>query len=297
MVRLVEPMFEYRFPAIRGIQAGREYYVSQCPLRLLPRLFTFDDTELPVEVRAQRTLNRQRLPEMASYVVENRKDYVFSAITASVDGELHFEPFGEPDSQLGLLQIPMSARFIINDGQHRRGAIELALAEDPSLGDETIAVVFFTDLGLERCQQMFADLNRYAIRPSASIGVLYDHLDPLSSITREAVARVALLRDVVELEKTTLAPKSRKLFTLSAQFTANKALLAGREPSPESIDLVVVSTFKFDDFIAFGDAERQTDGAHNSLSTAVDKTDHIDIAVVIEYQFPDLIVERSRCSE
>ena len=38
--------FEYVFPAIRGIQAHREYYVSMCPMRLLPKLFQFDEEEL-----------------------------------------------------------------------------------------------------------------------------------------------------------------------------------------------------------------------------------------------------------
>ncbi len=28
--------FSYNFPAVRGIQAGREYYVSMVPLKLLP---------------------------------------------------------------------------------------------------------------------------------------------------------------------------------------------------------------------------------------------------------------------
>lgn len=236
----MDATFEYRFPAIRGIQAGREFYVSQCPVRLIPKLFTFDDSELPVEIRAQRTLSRARLPEIASYILDNRDSYTFSAITASIDAEVRFEPLedGGDASRIGVLHVPMSARFVINDGQHRRGAVELALAEDPSLGDDTIAVVFFLDVGLERCQQMFADLNRYAVKPSASIGVLYDHRDPLSSITRGVVGRVELLRDVVELEKTTLPLKSRKLFTLSALFTANKALLAGRDASPELLDVV-----------------------------------------------------------
>ncbi len=46
--------FEYIFPAIRGIQAGREYYVSMCPLRVIPRIFLFDEDELKPELRAQR---------------------------------------------------------------------------------------------------------------------------------------------------------------------------------------------------------------------------------------------------
>ena len=83
--------FGYQFPSLKGIQAGREYYVSQCPVRLLPRIFTFDDSELPVDARAQRTLNRQRIPEIARYIVENRDEYVFSAITESIDAEVSFE--------------------------------------------------------------------------------------------------------------------------------------------------------------------------------------------------------------
>jgi DNA sulfur modification protein DndB len=53
--------FSYVFPAIRGVQAGREYYVSMCPLRLLKRLFSFDEEALVPELRAQRMLNKARI--------------------------------------------------------------------------------------------------------------------------------------------------------------------------------------------------------------------------------------------
>src|SRR5437868_8510254 len=82
--------FEYVFPAIRGVQAGREYFVSMCPLRLISKIFLFDEDELTPELRAQRTLNRGRLPEIARYILENPTDYVFSALTASVDSEMSF---------------------------------------------------------------------------------------------------------------------------------------------------------------------------------------------------------------
>jgi DNA sulfur modification protein DndB len=223
--------FEYAFPAIRGIQAGREYYVSMCPLRLLPKLFLFNEDEMVPELRAQRQLNKARLPELARYVVENPNDYVFSAITASVDADVKFEPFSEePDTRrMGVLRIPMSARFVLNDGQHRRAAIELAMRENPTIGDESIAVVFFLDQGLARCQQMFADLNRYAIRPARSLGVLYDHRDDKAQLAKLVVGRSPAFRDVVEMERTTLAPRSRRLFTLSAIYTATAALLQNVE--------------------------------------------------------------------
>ena len=140
-----------------------------------------------------------------------------------------------------MLHIPMSARFIINDGQHRRAAMERALREKPDLGDETIAVVFFLDPGLERCQQMFADLNRYAIRPSKSLSILYDHRDYTAQLTKALIAKSPAFRDLVELEKTSLAPRSRRLFTLSALYHATAELLAGMDGEPQHLAELAVS--------------------------------------------------------
>ena len=222
--------FGYAFPAIRGIQAGREYYITMCPLRLIPKVFLFNEEEMVPELRAQRTLNKARIPEMARYLVDNTNDYVFSALTASIDANTHFEPLdddGSKVSRMGVLHVAMEARFIINDGQHRRAAIERALLENPDLADETIAIVFFLDVGLKRCQQMFADLNRYAIRPSRSLGVLYDHRDDLAALVRLLVMKSKFFRNLVEMERSTLSPRSRKLFTLSAIYHATRALLNG----------------------------------------------------------------------
>ena len=234
--------FEYVFPAIRGVQAGREYYVTMCPMRIIPRMFLFNEEELPPEMRAQRSLNKNRVPEMARYIVENPDSDVFSALTASVNAEVRFEPLllgGGPTERVGTLTIPMSATFVINDGQHRRAAIQQALAENPDLGDETIAIVMFIDIGLDRCQQMFADLNRYAIRPAPSIGVLYDHRDPAAELTRMVVMGTSFLRDVTDMENSSLAQRSRKLFTLSAIHTATGSLLEDIKPDSmaERVDL------------------------------------------------------------
>lgn len=220
--------FGYVFPAIRGIQARREYFVSMCPLRLIPRIFLFNEEELIPELRAQRVLNKSRVPVMARYMVENRGDYTFSALTASIDGDVRFEAIGDSgDSRnIGSLLVSMNAKFVINDGQHRRAAIEAAIRENPELADETIAVVFFLDVGLDRCQQMFADLNRHAVRPSTSLGVLYDHRDDAARSMKLAVFQIPLFRDLTEMERSTLSVRSRKLFTLSALFSATNTLLA-----------------------------------------------------------------------
>ncbi len=222
------------FPAIRGVQAGREYYVAMCSVRLLQELFLFNDERLAPEFRAQRKLNKGRLPEISRYVLENPASYTFSALTASVDGDMRFEPGANPEAghRSGALHIASDARVVLNDGQHRRAAMETALQRNPDLGDETIAVVFFQDRGLERCQQMFADLNRYAIRPSTSLGILYDHRDERSELIRRVVLASDFYRDLVETERTTLARGSRQLFTLSALYRATLSLLHRREQAP-----------------------------------------------------------------
>ncbi|WP_329092379.1 DNA sulfur modification protein DndB [Streptosporangium sp. NBC_01469] len=219
--------FEYIFPAIRGVQAGREYYASMCPLSLIPKIFLFDEEELAPEVRAQRVLNKGRVPALARYIIDNPDDYVFSALTASVDGTMRFVSASGQGlgMRIGQLHVPMASRVLINDGQHRRAAIEAALRDNPSLGDETIAVVFFHDAGLERSQQMFADLNRHAVRPARSIGVLYDHRDELSKLTRLLALKSPALRGFVDMESSTLSGRSGKLFTLSALYYATTALL------------------------------------------------------------------------
>ena len=219
--------FGYSFPAIRGVQAQREYFVSMCPMRLLPKIFLFNEEEMAPELRAQRRLNRARVPDIAGYINRNRDSYAFSAITASLDGEIEFTPFSEDDDtrNIGLLRVPMDAKFIINDGQHRRAAIEHALSDSPEIGDESIAVVFFQDPGLERCQQLFADLNRHVIRPSTSLGILYDHRDERAKLAKALVGDSGVFQNLVELEKNTLSARSRRLFTLSAIYNATNDLL------------------------------------------------------------------------
>lgn len=230
--------FEYIFPSIRGVQAGHEYYAAMCPIRLIPRILVFDEIDMRPELRAQRILNKQRVPEICKYLVDNPRNYILSSLTASIDGKVVFEPYGNSadNNSIGHLRIPMNARIILNDGQHRRAAIEAALQKNPNLGDETISIVFFVDTGLKRCQQMFADLNRYAIRPAASLGILYDHRAEAAEITRNVVSRISVFQELTEFERSSISNRSRKLFTLSGIHKANLLLLAGHNIDFDSVE-------------------------------------------------------------
>jgi DNA sulfur modification protein DndB len=216
----------HTFPAVQGNQAGRPFYIAMCPLKLVPRLFVFDEEEVPPEMRAQRTLNRARIPEIAEYLVTHPESYILSALTASIDGEVHFQPLDDVrQPSLGLLQIPMDASILINDGQHRRAAIEEAIKQRPEVGQDNVPVLFFIDEGLQRSQQMFADLNKYAVRPSYSLSTLYDHRDAGSDLARFLAANCITFKGLTEMEKSTISNRSTKLFTLSGIKNASRALL------------------------------------------------------------------------
>lgn len=213
------------FPAVRGVQATREYYISMVPLEVIPRIFQFSAEELPPEVRAQRTLNKARIPEMCSYIVDNPDSYIFSSLTVSVDGDMCFEPLGWDNPHIGYIRIPMNSRFLINDGQHRQAAIAEAIKKRPELKNEHISVVFFKDQGLAQAQQMFSDLNRYAIRPTKSINILFSSREEPSIIAKKVIENVDIFKGRIEKERTTISNRSKALFTLSAVCTATEALL------------------------------------------------------------------------
>ncbi|WP_461615241.1 DNA sulfur modification protein DndB [Clostridium sp. Marseille-QA1073] len=219
--------FFYTFPAIKGKQAARDFFVIMCPLSILSKLFIFSDDDLPPEHRSQRILNKARIPEIASYIVNNPKDYVFSSVTASIDGEFEFSPLNKSfDEKIGNLKVSMDSRLLINDGQHRRAAIEEALKVSPDLGNETISVVLFIDEGLNRSQQIFADLNKHAVNVSKSIGILYDSRNPIAMITKSLLEENNYLKHYTDKENPSLPKFSPKLFTLSSINETNKKLVS-----------------------------------------------------------------------
>lgn len=238
--------YQLSFPAIRGIQAGREYYSAMCPLHVAVDLIKIhdDDESIPPELRAQRALNKGRIPALTDYIVENPKSYAFSSLTVSIDSSVEFIPHGKEGlaSKVGILKVPFGVTYLINDGQHRRAAIERAIQERPELKHESISLVIYIDRGLERSQQLFADLNRYVVRPTPSISILYDHRDPMSRLALEITEKVPVFSSLTEKAKTTISNRSRKLFTLSVLYQSTCDLLGkkkGQEPNTKERDLAV----------------------------------------------------------
>lgn len=229
--------FLYRFPAVKGIQAGQEYYISMVPLKLLSKLFPNKDELILPEYRAQRCINEIRIPEIKKYIIENRETYVFSALSASIDGEFSFIPYMNLD--IGILEINMDSTFLINDGQHRKAAIEAAMLEDTSLENETISIVFFKDEGLARSQQMFTDLNKHAVKTSNSLSTLYDARDEIAVATKNVIDQISFLKRFTDKERDILGKNSSNLFTLNMIYKANQRILHSNKCSKEDIDFLL----------------------------------------------------------
>lgn len=223
--------FEHVFPAIRGTQAGQDIFVSLCPLQIAAKLFQFAEGTVPESIRCSRVLNQETVDRIAKYVALNPKSYVLPPLLVSVDGVTRFVPM-QPEAEIGQLHIPMEARLVVNGGEHERAAIEKALTQQPGLGAEQIPVVFQPDRKLKRSGRIYADLKMFSVRPSASLRLLHSLDDGSARLTRELVDKAKVFHGFVEMKRSSLAPRSKMLFTLSAVHQATKALLAGMPTKP-----------------------------------------------------------------
>ena len=228
----------YEFPALRGQMGSREFYVVLFPLAVVPTIIASPrGASLPPEVRAQRKLNERRIPDITKYILDNEDDWLFSSLTASFDEDAEFEPISESDPNVGTLRLPLTTQLLINDGQHRRAAIQRALEEDPTLAAQTISVVLFPAENIERNQQMFSDLNRTVQKTPRSLDIMYDHRDPLNQITTSVAERVPLLRNGVEKEALSLAVRSAKFITISSLYDMLNQFLGPLPAHPSEADM------------------------------------------------------------
>jgi len=237
--------FTYTLPAVRGTQAGREYFTTMCPLRLVPVLFrSADDAKRP-ELQLQRALNKARIPEIARYIAKHPRTYILSSLTASIDGDVTFEPSSgaEGAAAVGFLRVPMSARLLLHDGLHRGAAIEAALKLRPELAEETISLLLYVDPGLRRAEQMFTDLKRNETRSARSGSIACDHRDEMARLVKAVIGRVPVFAALTEMVRSTISNRSLKLFTFSGIYHATTILLSGRQEKPFSANVSLAAEF------------------------------------------------------
>ncbi|HUA69246.1 MAG TPA: DNA sulfur modification protein DndB, partial [Candidatus Saccharimonadales bacterium] len=217
-----------KFPAMQATIGQRIYYVCVMKLTAIPKMFTFRDWIMfTPEDREQRVLNKNRIPDIAGYMLDHEDGYLFSSITASYRCNVRFEPVNTDG--LGFLEMDFEdADFVINDGQHRCAAIAQAIRENPALGEESISVLLFPYESKERVQQMFADLNRHVVKTNNATNIIFDHHDTMGRVTKEVCEQVAAFQGLVDMEHQSLPARSEKVFTLYSLYDATKELVADK---------------------------------------------------------------------
>jgi DNA sulfur modification protein DndB len=197
-------------------------------LAVIPKMFTFRDwIEFTPEDREQRVLNKDRIPDIGRYILDNEDGYLFSSITASYRCDVHFEPVNTDGH--GFLEMDFQdANFVINDGQHRCAAIAHAVKANPAIGEESISVLLFPYESKGRVQQMFSDLNRYVQKTPRPLNILFDQRDGHARVTLEVCEKVPTFQNLVDKENLSLPARSEKAFTLAALYDATQELLEER---------------------------------------------------------------------
>lgn len=215
----------FSFAALSGIQGRKGNYLIQVPLKVLSKFLREENTQLPVEQRSQRILNKARVSQIVKYMVDNPDSYILPPLVAYINaGEVNFERF-DGTVNLGRLKISLDADVRLFDGQHRRAAIEEAVKFSKYLGDEYIAVMLYSNGSIEAAQQVFADININATKPAQSIKLLFNHRDRLNKVTREVIDSVPLFKEYVDYERTNLPSKSKMFFTFSGIYQVTKTML------------------------------------------------------------------------
>ncbi|HAV13931.1 MAG TPA: DNA sulfur modification protein DndB [Opitutae bacterium] len=231
--------------AMRGVQAGREFYMAMCHMSFIAKHLPYPQNNVPADKVIQRHINKARIPKIAEYLVKYYDDYVLPPIIASIDGEIEWEPLSadSENMQVGILKIPDSADLIINDGQHRCAAIQHALQKRPELKYETLGVIFYIDRGVKRARQMFSDLNGHPVRTNQNINATFDSRQYLPQLTKRVIENSALLRGRVELFASGCAIGSPRIFTISALTKSNRVLLDGIISQDIETDAAICSRY------------------------------------------------------
>lgn len=216
--------FTYRLPAIRGIQAGQEYFTTAIPLAVLIKILMHATLPTPVD--------KERPQEIANFLTANPSSYVLPPLTISIVGDYEYTPSesSKGSVSIGVLTLAINVDIAILDGNYRAIGIKKAIEDLPSLSNETVSVVIFPNLGNQT--RMFGEIKANQRKPGRLERIVDDKTDSLANITRDVISSTSAFKDSIEFRKTTISNRSKNLFTFSGLYQANEALLVNHRTMP-----------------------------------------------------------------
>ena len=126
----------------------------------------FNEPDVPIELRRERSIDPASVADIVTYLISNQESYTIAPLIATVDDAVKFEPLNNEIPEIGQIRIPINARMIIHDGQHRREAIQQLLTKGAPIGDDTIPIMLIPDPKLDRSANLYSHFNRYQIQLS-----------------------------------------------------------------------------------------------------------------------------------
>ncbi|MCX9509875.1 DNA sulfur modification protein DndB [Vibrio cholerae] len=211
--------FCYEFPVVRGIQAGRVFYMATVPMRVVKNMFKLDTGDGSALSRSQREVNLARARKFAQYLQENKDSFVVPALTGFVDVEPGTNvEFKESNiANVGMLSVPMDAGLLFVDGQHRASGVAIAMEDSDTkieLGAQSAPVMLFESLTLEERQSMFSDINGNVAKPAQALSDTYNNRDELAVFAKELAVTIPQFIDLVDFERNVVSGKSTYLFSI-----------------------------------------------------------------------------------
>jgi len=212
----IEPIAHWiKFDALKGVQAEREFYTVQLKISELSGLLTFSEKDVPQPERIQREVKGPKVKKLSAYVLANRASYILPAVTIVIEGEFDFFEVG---GRYGELCLREGTKLFPLDGQHRLLGLNLALRENPTLGDEYITATIYRIEGTIARRQAFRDINEEQTKVSSGLSKSMDHRNPGTHLVSHIIAqdhdeRIPVFsQDCIEYGKPSITGKSEKIF-------------------------------------------------------------------------------------
>lgn len=223
--------FHLSFPAVRGVQAGRIFYMACVPFRTVKNMFRVDTGDGSALSRSQREVNQNRAKKFAEYLDNNPKSFVCPALTGVIDGEgsKFIESAVDGMSNVGVLQVPMDAGLLFVDGQHR--ATGITKADLTGTSGDSAPIMLFDNMTLEERQMAFSDINGNVAKPAQALSDAYNHRDDVAELARYVATVVPSFNGFVDYERNVISANSAYLFSLKTIKEANVRLLGVKKNS------------------------------------------------------------------
>lgn len=228
----------------------------------------------------QRTINKARVKKLAAYLEErilSGERFTLPPIVISV---LPREP-ADLD-EIGKVLIPFNnvedtetlppgTIVVVNDGQHRVEALKfLARKARKKTGKKSktpmypelnskfhvefrwaeISAMVLTPFMAEDMQQIFADINANAAKPSKSVTLFFDKANAFNSSVSEVIQRSEVLRDRTDIQKNVCSGKSPNVFTVATVTAAVRAFYPEKGKAEALTDKEINHIVKVFDFLS-----------------------------------------------